>query len=53
MKHLLPYEKPEMQAICIDADVITTSFADSLPFLPTTDEELPVEIEFEEWSKEL
>ena len=35
MKHLPPYETPEMQTICLSTDVITTSFSDSLPFLPT------------------
>ena len=35
MKHLPPYETPEMQTICLSTDVITTSFTDSLPFLPT------------------
>ena len=35
MKHLPPYETPELQTISVEADVITTSYADALPFLPT------------------
>ena len=39
------YESPAVQFICIGEDVITTSYADSLPFLPTVGEDTTLESE--------
>ena len=36
MKSLQSYMTPELVLLTVDTDVISTSYADALPFLPTT-----------------
>ena len=36
MKSLHPYLTPELAFVQVEDDVISTSYADALPFLPTT-----------------
>lgn len=39
MELYTPYESPCVHFVCIGEDVITTSYADALPFLPTVGED--------------